>query len=160
ASVTLFTWRRSAAARSDGLRRLYRIVGQWIFRIVQIRDHVVRGAAREALDVRILDDRLVELREGNVDQREGPTIVHARVAARGGSRVAGRDRAIEHHVVFLVGVHGQVVDRRDGTHIQRRAHPGVFRRIERLPRYLDVGRIRVESDVSADAREVLAVDID
>jgi hypothetical protein len=63
-------------------------------------DHVVLGSAREVFDVRILDDRFVELRELSVQQRYTPAIVHAGVATRRRGRIAGRHRAVKHHVAF------------------------------------------------------------
>jgi len=42
------------------------------FLALNVGNHVVRGPAREVLDVRILDDRLVELRKRYVDQRKAP----------------------------------------------------------------------------------------
>ena len=69
-----------------------------------------------------------------------PTIVHASVAARRRGRVAGRDRAVEHHVVFLVGVHGEVVGRTDSAEVQLWSQPGVFRGPQVLPCDPHVGR--------------------
>ena len=35
-------------------QQFYRIVGQWVLGVLQVGDHVVRGSAREAFDVRNL----------------------------------------------------------------------------------------------------------
>lgn len=68
-------------AHVDGRRQFHRIVGQWVLGVLQVGDHVVRGSAREAFDVRIFDDRLVELRERYVDQRKAPaSAVHLQMA--------------------------------------------------------------------------------
>jgi hypothetical protein len=68
-------------AHVDGRRQFHRIVRQWVLGVLQVGDHVVRGSAREAFDVRILDDRLVELRERYVDQRKAPaSAVHLQMA--------------------------------------------------------------------------------
>lgn len=68
-------------AHVDGRLQFHRIVGQWVLGVLQVGDHVVRGSAREAFDVRILDDRLVELRERYVDQRKAPaSAVHLQMA--------------------------------------------------------------------------------
>ena len=98
--------------------------------------------------------------ERNVQERDGPAIVHARVAARRRGRVARRHRAVERHVVFLVRVHGEVVGRTDGAEVQRRAQPGVLRRVEELPRDLQIGILRVTADVGTHAQELLAVGVD
>src|SRR6478672_9507863 len=110
-------YRSAAPGPSDGLRQLGRIVGQWIFRVLQIRLQIIRGSAREAFDVWILDDRLVELRERDIYQRKYPTIVHTGVAARRRGRAARRDRSVKGHVVLLVRVHGEVVGRTDGAEV-------------------------------------------
>ena len=39
--------------------------------------------------------------ERNVQQRNGPAVIHARVAARRRGRIARRDSPVEGHVVFL-----------------------------------------------------------
>ena len=73
--------RPGLVAHVDGRLQFHRIVGQWVLGVLQVGDHVVRGSAREAFDVRILDDRLVELRERYVDQRKAPaSAVHLQMA--------------------------------------------------------------------------------
>jgi hypothetical protein len=64
----------------DGRRQFHRIVGQWVLGVLQVGDHVVRRSAQEAFDVRILDDRLVELRERYVDQRKAPASAYLQMA--------------------------------------------------------------------------------
>jgi len=46
--------RPGLVAHVDGRRQFHRIVGQWVLGVLQVGDHVVRGSAREAFDVRIL----------------------------------------------------------------------------------------------------------
>src|SRR5882757_7281747 len=89
--------------RPDGRRHIVD-VHAWnrICRILKIRQQVIRSSAWESFDARIFYDRLVELDQRNVHQRHSPTIVHARISARRGSRIARRDCAVEGHVVHLV----------------------------------------------------------
>ena len=64
------------AARAADAWRLVRIQSRYrIRRVLQIRPQVGRGSAGEAADVRIFDDRLVELDQRRIDQRQNPAIV-------------------------------------------------------------------------------------
>ena len=60
------------AWRFEGIHRRNRVR-----RVLQIGPQVGRGSAREAADVRIFDDRLVELDQRRIDQRQNPAVVLA-----------------------------------------------------------------------------------
>ena len=121
---------RSAAAALDMrlhvvlnllLKQRYRIV-----RVLEIRLQVGRGAAWESPDVRILHDRLVEVEDHRLDQRQRPAVVLARIPSRRRGQHPRRCGAVEGHVVFLVRIHGEVV-------AARRSRPGLPPRPARSP---------------------------
>ena len=66
--------------------------------VLQIRPQVGRGSAGEAADVRIFDDRLVELDQRRIDQRQNP----AGCPARRGRRIANTEEAPEEHLPGLL----------------------------------------------------------
>ena len=72
----------SAATTADAWRlvRIHR--RHRVRRVLQIGPQVVRGSAGEAADVRIFDDRLVELDQRRIDQRQNPAVVLTRILAR------------------------------------------------------------------------------
>ena len=149
------------AARAADAWRVVRIHRRHrVRRVLQIGPQVVRCPTREAADVRIFDDRLVEVDQRRIDQRQGPAVVLARILARRARCQAIGHGAIERHVVLLVRVHGEVIERTDAAEDLLRAEPGVLGRPQILPGDFQIGIIGVPADVDADATEVLAVDID
>src|SRR5437868_13484477 len=69
-------------ATRDGLRHFVRIQrGDWIRRILKIWHQVVGGTAREAFDVRILHDRLVEVDEYLAKERRDSAVILTRILA-------------------------------------------------------------------------------
>src|SRR6266566_4796206 len=67
------------------LRRFGRIERRYrVFGMLKIRHQVVRRAARETLDVRILHDRRVELNDHGINQRQDPAVVLPRILTRRG----------------------------------------------------------------------------
>src|SRR5438094_4715566 len=65
--------------RFGWIERRYRVLG-----MLEIRHQVVRRAARESLDARILHDRSVEINDHGIDQRQDPAVVLACILTRRG----------------------------------------------------------------------------
>ena len=67
---------RLVAPTRDGLRHVVRIE-RWnrIFRMLKIRNQIVRRTAREPFDAGILHDRLVELDQHRAEQSIRPAVV-------------------------------------------------------------------------------------
>jgi len=76
-----FVQKRLAARTADPRRLRWVHRWHWVFRILQIRHQVVRSSTWATRDVRVLDDRLVEIDDHRIDRRQDPTVVFTRVTS-------------------------------------------------------------------------------
>src|SRR5215472_15563241 len=71
-----------------------------------------------------------------------------------------KSAAVKDHVVLLVRIHGQVVDRRYRAGIQIWSQPGIFRRPHKFPGNVDPRLFWIAADISANCMEILAINKD
>jgi hypothetical protein len=146
---------------SDGLRHVVLVqCRHWVLRMLKIRYQIVRRTTRETLDAWIHHDRLVEIGEHNAKQSRRPTVVLACILAGRSGQRAHRRCPVEDHVVFLVGIHGEVIHRRDRTRIFGGPQPGVLCRPNELPGDVYPWLLGISAEVGAYRMEILAVDKD
>ena len=124
------------------------------------RYQIIRRTTRETLDAWIHHDRLVEIGEHNAKQSRRPTVVLACILAWRSGQRAHRRCPVEDHVVFLVGIHGEVVHRWDRTGVFGGPQPGVLCRPNELPGDVYPWLLGISAEVGAYRMELLAVDKD
>jgi hypothetical protein len=98
-------------------------VGHRVRRVLQIRYLIVGRSTRHTLDAWEVNDRLVELNDHGLEKPDSPAVIHPGISSRRGRRRARRLCTVEDHVVFLVRVHGQVINCTEASQIKGRAKP-------------------------------------
>src|SRR5215472_14415619 len=151
---------RSVLHAPLGSHRLREIhVGHRVRRVLEVRNLIVGRPTRHTLDAREIDNRLVELNDHGLEKPGSPAVIHPGISSRRGRRRARRRRTIEDHVIFLIRVHGEIVEGTDAAQIERWTEPSVLRREQVLPRDVDVGIVGIVSDIRSYCPEVLTIDV-